>query len=144
MLINTSPNQRELFSLFRAERDRADRADHAESLIALVPTPTARTALIELLGETIPLKGRSTAELYSEVRMLCRQLGLISTSTSIRLHPPGQRDDPLPGRSQDTGGSLSRIHHCCLWHASKVDSEGSWADLSSAPLGSSSSLNALR
>ena len=42
MLINTSPNQRELFSLFRAERDRADRADHAESLIALVPTPTAR------------------------------------------------------------------------------------------------------
>ena len=89
-----------------------------------------REAEVALLGSIVPFEGYlSTAELYSSVRSLCQQAGVISPSTSIRLHRPGAPEDCLPSLSADRTTQAFLEGARGRWHVSKREEDGSLLSL---------------
>ena len=87
-------------------------------------------AEVAVLGSIVPFEGYlSTAEIYSRVRSLCQEAGVISPSTSIRLHRPGAPEDWLPSLSADMMTQAFLEGAQGLWHVSKREEDGSLLSL---------------
>ena len=90
-------------------------------------------AEVAVLGGNVAFEGySSTSEIYSGVRSLCQEAGVISPSTTIRLHRPGAPQDCLLSRNADmmTEALLAGARGC--WHVSKLEEDGSLVSLAAS------------